>query len=297
MYTRDFGYELRKVIAHMPHFIDVRMMEELQARYRAEFDATSAHQFRDARDMQYAFSYMYYVADARVPFNATEVWYEYFDRDRDDVLSPFELRVLALVLHGLPFGGDAERVDTERNITDTCANGTRPLRRAQFERCPALLARLNRTATMQTRARYPHEFRGDDDVWFVSLTNNANQAALDLDQIILHPRKWICLNDDMDHADPASQRVVRIIHDFYAHLFPRPSQFEYHDNTRNPLLHVSEIVVAQQRARSATANRLVAFGAAQLLLLLAFVLLTKARRVLRCCPRHAPLPPDAHPHL
>ena len=297
MYTRDFGYELRKVIAHMPHFIDVRLMKELQERYKSEFDATSAHQFRDAHDMQYAFSYMYYLADARVPFNATELWYELFDRNRDDVLSPFEMRTLALVLRGLPFGGDEERQEEEQNITATCTNGTLPLHRAQFERCDGLLARLNRTATVQTRSRYLHEFRGDDDVWFVSLTNNANQAALDLDQIILHPRKWICLNDDMDHADPASQRVVRIIHDFYAHQYPRPSQFEYRDGTVNPLLHVSEIVVSQQRARTAAANRLVAFCAAQLLLLLAFAMLAKARRLLRCCPQRAPLPPEAHPHL
>ena len=297
MYTRDYGYELRKVIAHMPHFIDVRMMRELQERYKSEFDATSAHQFRDAHDMQYAFSYMYYIADARVPFNATEIWYELFDRNHDDVLSPFEMRTLALVLRGLPFGGDEERIDQEQNITATCTNGTLPLRRDQFERCTELLARLNRTATIQTRTRYLHEFKGDDDVWFVSLTNNANQAALDLDQIILHPRKWICLNDDMDHADPASQRVVRIIHDFYAHQYPRPSQFEYHDDTVNPLLHVSEIVVAQQRARTATANRLVAFCAAQLVLLLAFAMLAKARRFLRCCPPRHPVPPEAHPHL
>ena len=45
----------------MPHMIDRGAMAHLQALFAAEWDATSAHRVRSGTDMQYAFSYFYFI--------------------------------------------------------------------------------------------------------------------------------------------------------------------------------------------------------------------------------------------
>ena len=61
LYTREFGKETRKAPAHMPHMIDVAIENELQGRWPELFDDTSSHRFRHSHDMQYSFSYFYYL--------------------------------------------------------------------------------------------------------------------------------------------------------------------------------------------------------------------------------------------
>jgi hypothetical protein len=48
----------------MPHMLDRHIIEEMQHRWSGEFEATSAHRFRAGDDMQYAFSYFYYLMHA-----------------------------------------------------------------------------------------------------------------------------------------------------------------------------------------------------------------------------------------
>ena len=161
-------------------------------------------------------------------------------------------------------------------MTTKC-NTTLPLEREAFENCEELLNKLNETKILR-RSLYPHEFKQDDDTWFVSLTNDAKLAKSKIDEIVLHPRKWICLNDDMDHSDKASLRVVRLIQDFYMHQFPNESQFEYHDDTVNEFLHVDEIILSQHQTRGIAVNRMVVFLVAQSFIIPAFLLILKLRR-------------------
>lgn len=102
LYNRHFQTTSRRVPAHMPHFIDRHIEEELQAAFPAEFEATSSHQLRSSTDMQYAFSYMYYVAHARSNVTLESVWSEYIDTDLDDALSWNELRTVAALVYGTP---------------------------------------------------------------------------------------------------------------------------------------------------------------------------------------------------
>ena len=76
IYNRKFGYIARKVPAHMPHMIDVQIMNELQAIFPEEFDATSSHKLRSSEDMQFAFSYMYFVVGQKKALNVTEIFAE-----------------------------------------------------------------------------------------------------------------------------------------------------------------------------------------------------------------------------
>lgn len=81
--NKKFGPSARKVPAHMPHMIDKELMKELQETWADDFEATSSHQLRHKNDMQYAFSYFYFLIHQRREFNFTEIWQQFLDVDRD----------------------------------------------------------------------------------------------------------------------------------------------------------------------------------------------------------------------
>ena len=76
IYNRKFGYTARKVPAHMPHMIDVKIMNDLQAMLPREFDQTSSHRLRSSDDMQFAFSFMYFVMGQKKELNLKEIFSE-----------------------------------------------------------------------------------------------------------------------------------------------------------------------------------------------------------------------------
>ena len=86
----------------MPHYIDKTVMQELQDEFAAEFDVTSSHRFRSGDDMQYAFSYMYWLIHAKRQITFDEAFAEYVDTDGDNYLTWNELRTLAAFIDGTP---------------------------------------------------------------------------------------------------------------------------------------------------------------------------------------------------
>lgn len=63
LYNAYFSVQSRKVPAHMPHMIDKNIVYEMQSIWPAEFAATSSHRFRSSSDIQFAFSYFYYMME------------------------------------------------------------------------------------------------------------------------------------------------------------------------------------------------------------------------------------------
>lgn len=70
-------------------------------RFPLEFDKTSAHRVRHSEDMQFAFSYFYFLMSAQQQLNVSDVFDE-VDTDRSGVLSDREIRTLATRIHELP---------------------------------------------------------------------------------------------------------------------------------------------------------------------------------------------------
>ena len=81
LYTKMYGHEARKVPAHMPHFIQSDVMQALQDKFPEEFEKTSTHKVRTADDMQYAFSYMYFLMNEKQELNV-EAAFESLDTDK-----------------------------------------------------------------------------------------------------------------------------------------------------------------------------------------------------------------------
>ena len=72
------------------HFWTPSPLERVKhvSRYAAEFDVTSSHKLRSAADMQFAFSYFYFVMSEKVASNASAVFDE-FDVDKSGSVFPY----------------------------------------------------------------------------------------------------------------------------------------------------------------------------------------------------------------
>ena len=81
LYTKLYGHEARKVPAHMPHFIQSNVMQALQEKFPEEFERTSSHKVRTADDMQYAFSYIYFLMNEKQELDI-EAAFENLDTDQ-----------------------------------------------------------------------------------------------------------------------------------------------------------------------------------------------------------------------
>ena len=80
IYNKAFGYQLRKVPAHMPHMVDKDIIAEMQKQFQPYFDDTSSHKMRHPEDMQFAFSYNYYLIGVKEAQNVSLL----FDRIDSD---------------------------------------------------------------------------------------------------------------------------------------------------------------------------------------------------------------------
>lgn len=73
----------------------------LSLSFPEEFDKTSGHRVRHSEDMQFAFSYFYFLMSALQQLNVSQVFDE-IDTDHSEVLSDREIRTLATRIHELP---------------------------------------------------------------------------------------------------------------------------------------------------------------------------------------------------
>lgn len=76
---------------------------------------------------------------------------------------------------------------------------------------------------------------------FKMLRNNVSRLIAQLDDVRKNPKKFVCLNDNIDYRQDTARTVKLILRDFYDSVLPIPSQFELPRNYRNKFLHVDEL--------------------------------------------------------
>lgn len=81
LYSKAYGNVARKVPAHMPHMINKEVMHALQERYPEEFDRTSSNKLRSSDDMQFSFSYFYFLMSERQEMDLERAFYQ-LDTDK-----------------------------------------------------------------------------------------------------------------------------------------------------------------------------------------------------------------------
>ncbi|XP_069829526.1 N-acetylglucosamine-1-phosphotransferase subunits alpha/beta [Dendropsophus ebraccatus] len=253
-----FGFASRKVPAHMPHMIDRIVMQDLQDLYPAEFDKTSAHKVRHSEDMQFAFSFFYYLMSAIQPLNISQIFHE-VDTDESGVLSDREIRTLATRIHQLPLslqdltGLEHMLINCSKALQlnstlDSIAPATQesyydpnlpPVTKHLVINCKPV-ADLIRKA-YKDKNKYRFEIMGEEDIAFKMIRTNVSHVVGQLDDIRKNPRKFICLNDNINHNHKDAQTVKAVLRDFYESMFPIPSQFELPREYRNRFLHMHEL--------------------------------------------------------
>ncbi|XP_025939692.1 N-acetylglucosamine-1-phosphotransferase subunits alpha/beta isoform X8 [Apteryx rowi] len=253
-----FGFTSRKVPAHMPHMIDRTVMQELQDMFPEEFDKTSFHKVRHSEDMQFAFSYFYYLMSAVQLLNISQIFDE-VDTDQSGILSDREIRTLATRIHELPLslqdltGLEQMLINCSKTLP---ANITRidvipPTQEAYYDpnlppvtknlvtNCRPVTDRIRKA--YKDKNKYRFEIMGEEEIAFKMIRTNVSHVVGQLDDIRKNPRKFVCLNDNIDHNHKDAQTVKAVLRDFYESMFPIPSQFELPREYRNRFLHMHEL--------------------------------------------------------
>ncbi|KAK5580536.1 hypothetical protein RB653_000556 [Dictyostelium firmibasis] len=256
LYSKEFGSSPRKVPAHMPHMIDVDVMYEMQAKWPKQWDDTSSHSLRHPQDMQYAFSFFYYLINKKQTVDIDKLW-KTWDGDRDNVLNENELRTFSVNVYNVPLkpgqfdqiknyfyhiciqhkllnnielGIDLDKT-MERLNRNHSADFPNPNER---EDCPITLDVIKSdNKTMEDiykfyskKSFYKTTLDGTDEVAFLMVENDHTSMQNKFDGIRTKRQKFICLNDNINHTSPNTTKVVQVLHGFYDSLFPLPSSFE-----------------------------------------------------------------------
>ncbi|KAJ1431488.1 hypothetical protein B484DRAFT_310327, partial [Ochromonadaceae sp. CCMP2298] len=198
LYSRAFGAESRKVPAHVPHMIDTQYVQEMQDRWPMEWNATSAHRFRSPEDMQYSFSYYYYLIHRlkNKPPSVDQYLASVVDTDRDGLLSDNEFRTLAAVRN-------STYTAQHSAASSSSALGLRsftlrpPPSLQQVLNCSDITTALRKNVDWD--AQFPtHSLLSDRDlVAFEMVGDNYTATLGQLDSIRARQSKFVCINDNM----------------------------------------------------------------------------------------------------
>ncbi|KAG9430069.1 N-acetylglucosamine-1-phosphotransferase subunits alpha/beta isoform X1 [Apis mellifera carnica] len=253
IYNMAYGFERRRVPAHMPHLIDKWIVADMQKKFKHEFKRTSNHKVRSSEDMQFAFSYFYFLMSEKRNVPIEEI-FDTFDTDKSGTWSDREIRTLLSRLYPLPLDYSLV-IDFENAITN-CSNHMKitkilnvpPGERYLDSSLPIVTKELIAKCELVSRKvkakfgeekLYQHEIikAGKNEI-FEMLTSNVSLTVQLLDEIRRDPKKFICLNDDMDPLRHAENEIVRaLLNDFYRSLYPLRSTFELPLQYRNLFTH------------------------------------------------------------
>ncbi|XP_043527517.1 N-acetylglucosamine-1-phosphotransferase subunits alpha/beta isoform X1 [Frieseomelitta varia] len=249
IYNIAYGFERRRVPAHMPHLIDKWIVADMQQKFEHEFRKTSSHKVRNSEDMQYAFSYFYFLMSEKRKIPIEKI-FDTFDTDKSGTWSDREIRTLLSRLYPLPL--DYNLVVEFENAITNCSNhikvnqilhppsGERYLdsslptvTKELVAKCESISRKVE--GKFGEEKHYPHEIikAGKNEI-FEMLTSNVSLTVQLLDEIRRDPKKFICLNDDMDPLRHSENEIVRaLLNDFYRSLYPLRSTFELPMQYRN----------------------------------------------------------------
>lgn len=206
--------------------------------------------------MQFAFSYFYYLMGVTRNRTAEEI-FEELDTDHSGVLSDREIRTLATRMNDLPL--DLQMLTNLEEVFINCSlspNVSTEVPRGQepedyydkrmpqvtwslFTQCQGVKDKIKKHFPPVNKYRYITD--EDSEIAFKMIKTNGSTVVGQLDDVRKNPKKFICLNDNIDHESEDAKTVKAILHDFYESVFPLRSQFELPLEYRNRFIHVDEL--------------------------------------------------------
>jgi hypothetical protein len=255
--NKEFGTENRKVPAHMPHLIDIDIMNEMQLRWEALWNETSAHRFRSPRDMQYAFSYYHYVMNrySAHPPDLAAFLADAIDTNGDGYIDNNEFRTLAAIVNARVLSPEKVQAfrdcafPTVREEISVRQSADREVEERLIIKAPRTIKSILNCSIIVTalterfkNSRYPlvppaYTVGAEEDVVFEMIYDNVSLTMEKLDSVRWRRSKFICLNDNVQHYTPDLSVAVR---DFFEAMYPIPSRFELPKGKSNPTLYTDE---------------------------------------------------------
>lgn len=258
VYNLHYGFKSRYAPAHAPIMIDKRIMDSLHEVFLKEFRKTSRNRFRSDDDMQFAFSYYYFLMNEKRNVTESEI-FDRFDTDASGTWSDREIRTLLTKLYNLPLS--YATVDHFEELLLNCSKlqVVSEVPTPEYERyvdskltvvskelvlnCAELVRILRRRFGSRHKYKYESIHNAQNThITFKMLSSNISEVVGHLDEIRRSPRKFICLNDNMDESKIGENELIRaVLYDFYLSLFPHPSQFELPSDFRNRFLYINDL--------------------------------------------------------
>lgn len=251
LYNKVFGKDNRKVPAHMPHFIDRRIQEELYARWPDRFDQTASHRFRHSNDMQFAFSYFYFMMQSKQVYDSRKVFAQ-LDGDEDGVLSENEVEYLTMVMNS-DAGEKYKAQDVYGVLINTSLSSplgslspyAEKITYEVFMAVPDVQRRLR--MIVEKKPKYLHQEMGSEEIEFYMVGNDVEKVTTRLQELRTKAPKFICLNDDMNKThDPDPQLLIQL-QKFYTGYFPKACPFELPDGVQNEFRYVEDMRSIKRR--------------------------------------------------
>ena len=221
--SKRFSIKTRKVPAHMPMLLDREVLERMNVELYDEIQETSAHRFRDSTDLQFAFTYFYYLMSEKFYPTLEQILRE-FDSDQDGHLNRNEARTFFLSTTKAQF----EENEFERfwNDSITCSQNRRTDRLSigvliycsdfEFLSDETKVRKRNKFVTLKT-----------DDVSFNQINDDVQLLQPQLDKVRKSPTQFICINDNFSYGNTDQANTInRILHDFFESILPMRSEFE-----------------------------------------------------------------------
>ncbi|XP_018363919.1 PREDICTED: N-acetylglucosamine-1-phosphotransferase subunits alpha/beta isoform X3 [Trachymyrmex cornetzi] len=291
IYNAAYGLERRRVPAHMPHLIDKWIVNNMQEKFESEFKKTSSHKVRDSEDMQFAFSYFYFLYSEKRKVSVGEI-FDMFDTDKSREIRTLLSRLYPLPLdYNLVMEFESEIINCSHRINlpkiikippgERYLDSTLPVvSKELILNCETVFRKMQ--SKFGKSSRYPHEIikAGKNEI-FEMLTSNVSLTVQLLDEIRRDPKKFICLNDDMDPIRRSENEIVRaLLNDFYRSLYPLRSTFELPSQYRNRFSHLHKLL-EWRTSRAKARNLLMCLLALLLMLTFYHVLYHHMRRLCR----------------
>ena len=203
-------------------------------RFPEQFTKTSASKFRTPVDMQFAFSYYYFIIHST--YQPTEIEFlKAIDFNQDNELSVGELSFLRSRLFKQPVKDrDIANFNfmVETCLTSNSSEADSDLLKGKLkiedaQLCPEMLLHITQSIKNVHLPTYEHEITDNSEVTFLLIMGDHKNVRKELDKSRKSLTKFICINDDETQANADKDGLIaKEYSDYRLALFPDASPFE-----------------------------------------------------------------------
>uniref|UniRef100_A0A1A9ZVK5 LNR domain-containing protein n=1 Tax=Glossina pallidipes TaxID=7398 RepID=A0A1A9ZVK5_GLOPL len=251
--NRCYGFKARHVLAHVGFLLERTIIEAMQEKFAHEIFNTASHRFRSSNDIQFAFAYYSFLMEETRATSVREIFSE-FDTDHSQTWSDREIRTLLARTFPLPLDVSTlhffeeiinncsryyDSKETDQGIYTTLVyeryvdSNLPRITRDFVEKCLPLAQALEENFSSRFKYKFHINSKRSLNSNFMMLTSNITQVAEALDKIRKIPRKFNCINDNMEPGLDDNDLIRQLLEDFYLSFFPVRSQYELPLQYRN----------------------------------------------------------------